>query len=134
MANLDLVLFVVWPYVALVVAIWGGIHRYRTNRFSYSSLSSQLLENKSLFWGSVPWHYGIILILLAHLIALLIPGVWERILSNPMSLYTFEVTGFALALAALFGLSVLIVRRIVNPRIRAVTSIMDWVLLLALLL
>src|SRR5579863_6740013 len=55
----NIILFVVFPYVAVVLAIWGGVHRYRTNRFSYSTLSSQLLENRMLFWGSVPWHDGL---------------------------------------------------------------------------
>lgn len=134
MTNFDTVLFIAWPYVALVVAVWGGIHRYRTDRYSYSTLSSQLLEHRRLFWGSVPWHYGIILILLAHIVALLVPGAWARVIATPMSLYTFEVTGFALALAALVGLGVLMLRRLTQSRIRAVTTVMDWVLLLDLLL
>ena len=55
--------FIALPYVALVLAIGGSIHRYRTSRYTWSSLSSQILENRRLFWGSVPWHYGITLIL-----------------------------------------------------------------------
>jgi nitrate reductase gamma subunit len=50
----DTILFVVFPYLAIVLAVWAGVHRYRHDRFSYSTLSSQLLENRSLFWGSVP--------------------------------------------------------------------------------
>lgn len=133
-AMTDVILFAVFPYLALAVALAGGIHRYRHDRFSYSSLSSQLLENRHLFWGSVSWHYGIVIVLLAHLVALLIPGVWARVIAAPATLYTLEVVGFALALAALAGLCVLIVRRLAQPRIRAVTTIMDWVLLWVLLL
>ena len=66
--------FIVLPYVAFTLAILAGLYRYFTNRFSYSSLSSELLEKRLLFWGSVPWHYGIILILLAHLLAGLFPS------------------------------------------------------------
>lgn len=130
----DIVLFAVFPYVALVLAVWGGIYRYRHDRFSYSSLSSQFLENRQLFWGSVPWHYGIVVVLLAHLVAFLVPGVWARIIAAPMTLYTLEVVGFAFALAALVGLCALIVRRLTRPRVHAVTSVMDWVLLAVLLL
>lgn len=129
----DVVLFVAYPYLALVLAIGGGIYRYRHARFTYSSLSSQLLEDRRLFWGSVPWHYGIITVLLAHLAAFLFPGLWARMLARPAMLYTFEVSGFILAFAALFGLSVLMWRRVTVPRIRAVTTPMDWVLLVALL-
>ena len=126
-------LFVVFPYVAVVLAIWGGVHRYRHDRFSYSTLSSQLLENRSLFWGSVPWHYGIVIVLLAHLLGFLMPGMWARITATPAALYTIEIVGFAFGFAALVGLCVLFVRRITFERIRAVTSPIDWVLLAVLL-
>ena len=58
---MDAFLFIALPYMALVLAIGVGIYRYVTNRYTYSSLSSQILENRKLFWGSVPWHYGITL-------------------------------------------------------------------------
>jgi nitrate reductase gamma subunit len=90
---LDLVLFVAFPYVATALAVWVAIHRYRTDRFSYSSFSSQFVENWALFWGSVPWHYGVIVILLAHLVALVLPGPWARLISAPTRLYVLEVTG-----------------------------------------
>ena len=127
------VLFVTFPYLAIVVAILGGVHRYRHDRFSYSTLSSQLLENRSLFWGSVPWHYGIVIVLLAHLLGFLMPGMWARITSAPTALYTIEIVGFAFGLAALVGLCVLFVRRLTQVRILAVTSPMDWALLTVLL-
>lgn len=130
---LDVVLFAAFPYVAVVLAVVVGIYRYFNDRFSYSSFSSQFLENRTLFWGSVPWHYGIILILLAHLAGLLVPGVWARLIAAPVRLYTLEIIGLALALAALAGLVLLIIRRLRNPRIFTVTSTMDWVLLAVLL-
>lgn len=129
----EVVLFVAFPYLALALAVFGGIYRYRHSRFTYSSLSSQLLENRRLFWGSVPWHYGIVIVLLAHLVAFLVPGVWARVIADPTALYTFEVIGFALALAALTGLCVLIWRRLTQPRVAAVSTVMDWALLLVLL-
>lgn len=129
----DIVLFVAFPYVAIVLAVLGGISRYVTDRFSYSSFSSQFLENRTLFWGSVPWHYGILIILLAHLLALLFPAQWGALIAAPLRLYVLEVTGLALALLTIVGLILLILRRIANPRIFAATSTMDWVLLAALL-
>ncbi len=71
--TIDQFLYGVFPYVALILAIVGTIWRYFSDRFSYSSLSSQFLENRQLFWGSVPWHYGILIILAGHLIGFLIP-------------------------------------------------------------
>ena len=129
----DIVLFAAFPYVAVVLAVVVGMYRYINDRFSYSSFSSQFLENRALFWGSVPWHYAVILVLLAHIVPLLIPGVWERVISEPSRLYVLEVVGLSLALTALLGLAVLFVRRLSSARIRSVTSVMDWALLAMLL-
>lgn len=132
-ALFDFVLFVAFPYVAVVLAVVVGIHRYTHDRFSYSSFSSQFLENRALFWGSVPWHYAIVLILLAHLLAALFPAFWADLIATPVRLYVLEVTGLALALTALLGLVLLIVRRLTSLRAFVVTSLLDFVLLGVLL-
>lgn len=131
---LDIVLFAVFPYVAVVLAVLVGIYRYVDDRFSYSSFSSQFLESRRLFWGSVPWHYGIIVILLAHLLAALFPHAWAALIAEPVRLYVLEATGLALAVLTLAGLALLVIRRVGNSRIAAVTSAMDAVLLVALLI
>lgn len=131
---METVLFVVFPYVAVVLAVGGGLYRYFNRRFTYSSLSSQLLENRKLFWGSVPWHYGITLILLAHVLAWLFPGTAAAILGSGTRLFVIEAIGLGLALFAALGMILLIVRRLpTDSRARAVTSGMDWVLLFFLL-
>ena len=127
---MDVILYVAFPYLAIILAVGVGIYRKLTNPFSYSSLSSQLLENKQLFWGSVPWHYGITLVLLGHLIPWLVPGVARYVLADPIRLVILELLGLALSLFTAFGLIVLIVRRLPGAsRAGAVTSWMDWVLL-----
>ena len=131
---LDAVLFAVFPYVAVILAVVVGVYRYFSSRFSYTSHSSQFLENRALFWGSVPWHYGILVILLAHVLAALFPDAWAALVGAPARLYILELTGLILALVALVGLTLLILRRLRDRRVRAVTSVMDWVLLAALLL
>ncbi len=129
------VLFVALPYVAWTLAILGGLYRYLTNRFSFSSLSSELLEKRTLFWGSVAWHYGIIPVLLAHLALALFPAAAIAVLGDPARRLVVEVVGLALGLFALFGLLALIVRRMPRRSLpRAVTSPMDWILLAVLLL
>lgn len=130
---MDFVWFVVWPYLALAGAVIGGIYRYRTDRFSYSSFSSQFLENRALFWGSIPWHYAILTILAAHVLALVVPGPWSILIADPTRLYILEVTGIALAVLAGLGLLFLILRRLLNSRVLTVTTKLDWVLLVALL-
>jgi nitrate reductase gamma subunit len=125
--------FIAFPYIALILAVGVGLYRYFSHRFTYSSLSSQLLENRHLFWGSVSWHYGITLILMAHVLPWLFPRVAAAVLGDPTRLFVLEVTGLALGFYCVFGIIVLIARRLPNDsRARAVTSPMDWILLLVL--
>lgn len=93
---MDLILFGVFPYVAIALAVAVGFYRYCFDRYSYSSQSSQFLESRALFWGSVPWHYAILLILSAHLLAFLFPSFWGTLLGAPGRLYLLEVSGIAL--------------------------------------
>ena len=131
--DLNLVLFVGAPYIALVVFLIGTIHRYRSSGFKVSSLSSQFLEGKTLFWGSVPFHFGILVCFFGHLIAFLIPKgilLWN---SDPLRLIVLEVTGFTFGLSALVGLVALLFRRATNARILIVSNWMDFVIELLLL-
>ncbi|HSB04977.1 MAG TPA: respiratory nitrate reductase subunit gamma [Thermodesulfobacteriota bacterium] len=125
-------LFGIFPYVAFVLAIAGGVYRYYSDRFSYSSLSSQFLENRALFWGSVPWHYGIVLILLTHLFGGLFSGLSLDLLRVPTRLFILELIGASLGLIAFVGIVLLIIRRIADSRVQSVTSFMDWILLILL--
>ena len=127
--------FIALPYLAIVLAIGVGAYRYLTNRYTYSSLSSQILENRKLFWGSVPWHYGITLILAAHLFAAFLPGVMAWLLGGDVRRFALELTGMGLGLYTLFGLVVLIARRLAPRSLaQATTTYMDGVLLFVLLI
>lgn len=132
--TLDQFLYGVFPYMAITLAIVGTIWRYFSDRFSYTSLSSQFLENRQLFWGSVPWHYGILVILIGHLVAFLIPRSVLAWNGEPWRLYVLEASALAFGFLTLWGLAALIFRRFSRARIRVVTSPMDVVLLLVLLI
>lgn len=129
----DTVLFVAWPYIAITLAIVVGIYRYRSDRFSFSSYSSQFLESRRLFWGSVLWHYGIVIILGVHVFAFLFPAVWGALTADRTRLYIIEVAGLAMALLTIIGMALLLFRRVSIQRVRAVTTRADWLLILALL-
>ncbi|MBS1261160.1 MAG: Respiratory nitrate reductase 2 gamma chain [Calditrichaeota bacterium] len=129
---IDMILFIVLPYVAMATFFLVSIYRYLGRAFTYSSVSSQLLENKQHFWGLVPFHYGILVVLAGHVIAFLFPR--ELLLFNRVSLrlYILETTALVFGLLALIGLVSLILRRITEPKIRVVTTPMDWVLFVLL--
>jgi nitrate reductase gamma subunit len=133
MSGLNNLFFIVFPYVAIAVFLFGSIYRYRSTAFKYSSLSSQFLEGKKLFWGAVPFHWGILVVFLGHLIAFMFPRetlLWN---SHPVRLIILEVTAFIFGLSVFFGLLALFTRRLTNPRLQVVTNKMDVILEVVLL-
>lgn len=125
---LDQILFVVLPYVAMTIFLLVTIQRYRSKAFTYSSLSSQFLENKHHFWAMVPFHYGIIILLLGHIIGFLVPRqvlLWN---SHPLRLYILEISALAFGLLTLVGLIMVVIRRSTDVKCKIVTSPTDWIL------
>ncbi len=125
---LNLFLFVGLPYMAFIVCTVGIVYRYRRKGFTVSSLSSQFLEGKELFWGSVPFHIGILVVFFGHLTTFLVPRATLAWNSIPVRLLILEVTAFTFGLTVLIGLAALMYRRFTTPRVRAVTTGMDIVL------
>ena len=131
---LDNLLYIIFPYAAFTLAVVVTIQRFFKRGFTYSSLSSQFLEGDELFYGSVPWHVGILIVLTGHVVGFAIPRQvlwWNAV---PARLYILETTALLFGLLAFVGIVNLIVRRLTSARIRAVTSLMDVVVLLVLLL
>ncbi len=129
---IDRFLYVGLPYVAIVTAVVGCVWRLKRNPFSVTTRSSQFLEDKRLLWGSTPWHIGIFIVLLAHLLAFLFPRVWASALSVPTLRFLVEMIGVACSLLALFGLAVLMFRRLTSARLQAVTTTADLLVLAVL--
>lgn len=131
---MDEALFIGLPYAAIALFFYGTIRRYVSSKFSYSSYSSQFLENRKLFFVSVPWHFGILALLLGHLIGFLIPRsvLWWN--SVPARLYVIELGALIFAILALVGLAMALHRRATNTRLKVVTSKMDVLILVLLLL
>lgn len=124
----DVLLFGAFPYVALALLLVISIARYRKNAYGVSSLSSQFLETRNLFWGSVPFHLGILFLFCGHLIGFLTPRQVLAWNSHPVRLLILEVSGLIAALMFLVGLVLLVVRRVTHSRLRPVTTPLDWVI------
>lgn len=130
----ETLLFVVLPYLAFVALPFVSIVRYRTRPFTYSSLSSQTIENRQHFLAVVPFHLGILVVLVGHLLAFFIPAgilAWN---GRPIRLYALEVTGLAFGVLTLVGMVAVIARRLGSPKLKRVTTKMDWALYALLLL
>lgn len=131
---LDNLFYIIFPYAAATLAVVITVQRFLRRGFTYSSLSSQFLESDELFYGSVPWHIGILIVLTGHAIGFAIPRQvlwWNGV---PARLYVLETTALLFGLLAFVGIVSLIIRRLTSARIRAVTSAMDVVVLVVLLM
>jgi nitrate reductase gamma subunit len=129
---LDVMLYGALPYVALVLFLVVSIQRYRREPFTFSSLSSQFLESKRLFWGSVPFHFGILTLFFGHLIGFLFPRevtLWNLM---PVRLFILEATALCAGILTLVGLVGLVARRATSLRVRQQTSVADVLVYLAL--
>ncbi len=126
--------FVAFPYMAVSIFVFGAIYRYKTSRFKYSSLSSQFIESKTGFWGVVPFHIGILVLFFGHLNIFLFPDFVIEWNSNPTRLIIHEGIAFTFGMSVFFAMILLILRRVLNPRLKVVTTRMDFAIEIILLL
>jgi nitrate reductase gamma subunit len=125
MDGLNYFFFVAFPYLAVGVFLVGTIYRYTYKGYQVSSLSAQFLEGKQGFWGTVPFHWGILMLFLGHMVAFLFPGFVLAWNADPVRLMAHEGLSFTFAVAVVVGLCALIFRRLINDRLRQVTTKMD---------
>lgn len=128
-------LFGIYPYIALTVFVVGTLIRYDREQYTWKTGSSQLLESKMLRKGSLPFHVGIIMVLSGHFVGLLTPHqVWDFLgVTAPMKQVFAMAMGGIFGLLCLYGLVILLMRRMGNDRVRATSSNMDIALLFILL-
>ncbi len=129
--DINFIIFGVMPYVALTVLIVGSIARYERDPFTWKSSSSQLLRRKQLIWGSVLFHVGILTVFFGHLVGLFTP-VWVLdALGIPYALkqWMAVLIGGPAGVAALIGSTMLLHRRLVDPRIRVTSSYPDIIIM-----
>ena len=136
MSDLNQLLFVIIPYIALTVFFIGSLIRYDRDQYTWKADSSQLLESKQLRRGSIPFHIGILAIFLGHFVGLLTPNeVWHLLgISAATKQLVAMGAGGLFGIICFYGMCILIVRRLTNPRILAISSKMDISILLLLFL
>lgn len=74
--NTNLLVWLVLPYLSIILLIGGMIWRYRTDQFGWTSRSSQWNEPSILRWSSPLFHFGILFVFLGHVLGLVIPQSW----------------------------------------------------------
>jgi nitrate reductase gamma subunit len=134
MNYLNVLCFQVFPYLAFAVFLIGSWARFDQAAYTWRTGSSQLLSGKWMRLGSNWFHVGVIAILGGHFVGLLTPHwLYEHFISAPQKQLLAMVAGGIFGVFCFIGLSILLLRRLFNPRIRATGTGRD-VLVLVLLM
>jgi len=125
-------LFGIYPYVALGIFLLGSLIRFDREQYTWKSDSSQLLKRSQLRWGSNLFHIGILFLFFGHAAGLLTPHwLYESLgLSTEAKQLLAMISGGIAGLACLAGITLLLHRRLAEPRIRATSKPMDIFILL----
>jgi nitrate reductase gamma subunit len=126
-------LFQVYPYICLAVFLLGSLIRFDQNQYSWKSDSSQMLRAGLLRWGSNLFHFGILFLFFGHLVGLFTPhSVYGIFISAATKQTLAVVAGGAAGLLCFIGLSMLLYRRLFDPRIRLTSHRTDIAILVIL--
>ena len=130
---LNQLLFGIYPYVCLSVFLIGSLIRFDRGQYTWRSGSSQLLRARQLQWGSNLFHVGILFLFAGHLIGLLTPHwIYESFISISSKQMLAVVSGGIAGAVCFIGLTMLLHRRLADPRIRITSSAMDIAILAVL--
>lgn len=125
--------FNVYPYLCLAVFLMGSLARFDRDQYTWKSDSSQMLRAGTLRWGSNLFHFGILFLFVGHFVGLLTPHwFYEGFLSAAYKQRIAIYFGGAAGLVCFVGLTLLLYRRLFDPRIRLTSHRTDIAILLIL--
>lgn len=133
MNTLNYFLFGVYPYIALAIFLLGSLIRFDRDQYTWKSDSSQLLKAGQLRWGSNLFHIGVLFLFVGHTVGMLTPHfVYEHFISAGNKQLMAMVSGGLAGVLGFIGVSLLLHRRLTEPRIRINSKTSDIVLLVLL--
>lgn len=123
------------PYVTLAVVAVGTWWRYRYDKFGWTTRSSQLYESRLLRIGSPMFHFGILVVIVGHIIGLVIPESWtDLIMSDHVYHVQAMVLGAIAGITTLGGIALLVYRRRTTGPVFLATTVNDKVMYAVLVL
>lgn len=132
-AYINQFVFGIYPYICLSVFLIGSLIRFDREQFTWRSGSSQMLRARQLRWGSNLFHVGILFLLFGHTVGLLTPHwAYEPFITSSAKQMLAIVSGGIAGAMCFVGLTMLLHRRLTEPRIRATSTRMDLVILVLL--
>lgn len=126
-------LFGIYPYLCAGVYIIGSLIRFDRDQYTWRSGSSQMLRARQLRWGSNLFHFSILFLFFGHLVGLLTPHALYESFITPAQKQMLAIGSGGIAGAVCFvGLTILVHRRLYDPRIRRTSTGIDIGILLLL--
>ncbi len=133
MNYLNQFVFGIYPYICLTVFLLGSLVRFDRDQYTWKSDSSQLLKAGQLRWGSNLFHVGILFLFFGHTVGMLTPHfLYEPFMTAGAKQLLAMVSGGLFGVLGFIGVTLLLHRRLFEPRIRATSKPGDIVLLLLL--
>ncbi|MEZ5660864.1 MAG: respiratory nitrate reductase subunit gamma [Burkholderiaceae bacterium] len=130
MDTLNHLVFGIYPYIALSVFLLGSLIRFERDQYTWKSDSSQLLRAGQLRLGSNLFHVGILFLFFGHAVGMLTPHVvYEPFLGAGAKQILAMVSGGLFGVLGFIGISLLLHRRLTDPRIRINSRVSDIMLL-----
>ena len=130
MNTLDTFLFGLYPYICLSVFFLGSLLRFDRDQYTWKSDSSQLLKVGQLRLGSNLFHIGVLFLFFGHFFGMLTPHfAYELFIDAGTKQLLAMIAGGIAGALAFIGVTVLLHRRLSEPRIRATSKTSDIVLL-----
>jgi respiratory nitrate reductase gamma subunit len=121
----DLVLYVGLPYVAIVLFFLVPIYRKYTNdiAWDWTTRASGLFDNRGIGMASLFLHWGLLFVFVGHLLGI-VGGVY---LDGPYVDIFFWIGAIG-GVSAIFGSLLALWRRILSPRMRAMSTPQDYII------
>jgi nitrate reductase gamma subunit len=133
MNAIDHLLFGIYPYVCLSIFLLGSLVRFDRDQYTWKSDSSQLLKLGQLKLGSNLFHVGVLFLFFGHLFGMLTPhALYEPFISAGQKQLLAMTAGGIAGTLGFIGVTLLLHRRLSEPRIRATSKTSDIVLLVLL--
>ena len=133
MKTLDTFLFGLYPYICLSVFLLGSLIRFDRDQYTWKSDSSQMLKAGQLRWGSNLFHVGVLFLFFGHFAGMLTPHfVYEPFITAGQKQVLAMTAGGIAGTLAFIGVTILLHRRLSEPRIRVNSKTSDIVLLVLL--
>jgi len=131
--SLNTFFFSVYPYICLTVFLIGSLGRFERAQYTWKSDSSQLLRHAQLRWGSNLFHVGVLFLLFGHTLGLLTPhALYSIFITASQKQMLAILSGGTAGTLCFIGLTMLLHRRMFDPRIRKTSRRTDLALLIVL--